>query len=136
MSVHPASNCSRPAPAAHVVPLNDTAQSVINGQRGKDAKYVFPYRGGRIVEMGNNGWNQARERAKLPQVRVHDLRHTYGTRLRAAGVSEEDRALLLGHANKSMPEHYATGTVERLVDQANKVELKRKRMTILRVVNG
>jgi len=37
-----------------------------------------------------------------------------------------------------MPEHYATGTVERLVDQANKVEveLKRKRMTILRVVNG
>jgi len=70
------------------------------------------------------------------KVRVHDLRHTYGTRLRAAGVSEEDRALLLGHANKSMPEHYATGTVERLVDQANKVELTRKRMTILRVVNG
>ncbi|MBN9359556.1 MAG: site-specific integrase [Herbaspirillum huttiense] len=73
-------------------------------------------------------------------MRVHDLRHTYGTRLRAAGVSEEDRALLLGHANKSMPEHYATGTVERLVDQANKVEveveLKRKRMTILRLVNG
>jgi len=99
-------------------------------------KYVFPYRGGRIVEMGNNGGNRARERAKLPQVRVHDLRHTYGTRPRAAGISEEDRALLLGHASKSMPEHYATGTVESLVDQVNKVELTRKRMTILLVVNG
>ena len=88
------------------------------------------------MEMGNNGGNQARKRAKLPQVRVHELRHTYGTRLRAAGVSEKDRALLLGHASKSMPERYTTGTVGRLVDQANKVELTRKRMTILRVVNG
>lgn len=123
----------------HVVILNDTAQHVVDGQRPKDGAkqvYVFPYRGDRVWEMGNNGWKQARERAKLPQVRVHDLRHTYGTRLRAAGVSEEDRALLLGHSVKSMPQHYAAGTVEHLVEQANKVELTRKRMTILRVVNG
>lgn len=34
----------------------------------------------------------------LPKVRMHDLRHTFGMRLRYAGESEEGRALLLGHA--------------------------------------
>jgi integrase len=29
---------------------------------------------------------------------MHDLGHTFGQRLRDAGVSAEDRALLLGHA--------------------------------------
>ena len=33
----------------------------------------------------------------LPQVRVHDLKHTFGRHLRAAGVSFEDRQDLLGH---------------------------------------
>src|SRR5688572_22477943 len=35
-------------------------------------------------------------------MRVHDLRHTFARRLRAAGVSAEDRAALLGHATQSM----------------------------------
>jgi len=39
----------------------------------------------------------------VQQVRVHDLRHTFGQRPRDAGVSEEDRALLLGHSTTSMP---------------------------------
>ena len=67
---------------------------------------------------------------------MHDLRHTYGQRLRDAGVSEEDRALLLGHAIEGMPQHYVTATVSRLVDVANKVQLTVDRTTLLRVVNG
>jgi integrase len=121
---------------SHVVILNDAAQAVIQSMREKHEVYVFPFRGDRVWEMGNNGWKQARERAGLPKVRVHDLRHTFGMRLRYAGVSEEDRALLLGHATKSMPQHYATAIVERLVEQANKVRRSERPMTILRVVNG
>ena len=30
-------------------------------------------------------------------IRVHDLKHTFGRRLRAAGVTLEDRKALLGH---------------------------------------
>ena len=37
--------------------------------------------------------------------------HTFGQRLRDAGVSEEDRALLLGHAIAGMPQHYAAATI-------------------------
>ena len=52
--------------------------------------------------MLNNGWRKAREAADLP-VRVHDLKHTFGRRLRAAGVSFEDRQDLLGHKSAILP---------------------------------
>jgi hypothetical protein len=49
---------------------------------------------------------------------------------------EEDRALLLGHVIAGMPQHYATATIARLVDVANRVKESRDRATVLRVVNG
>ena len=51
-------------------------------------------------------------------------------------MAEEDRALLLGHAMTGMPQHYATATIARLVEVANKVHETRDRTTLLRVVNG
>jgi integrase len=35
--------------------------------------------------MNNNGWRAARKEAGLPLVRIHDLRHAFACRLRAAG---------------------------------------------------
>ena len=90
----------------------------------------------RVGTMNNTAWQRARDAVGLSRVRVHDLRHTFGQRLRDAGVSEEDRALLLGHAIEGMPQHYATATVARLVDSANKVRHTVDRTTLLRVVNG
>ena len=86
--------------------------------------------------MNNTAFQNARRAAKLERLRVHDLRHTFGQRLRDAGVSEEDRALLLGHAITGMPQHYATATIARLVEAANEVTQTRDRTTLLRVVNG
>ena len=68
---------------------------------GRNASAVFPYRGKRIGKMNNNGWQQARRAASLTQIGVHDLRHSFACRLRAAGVSVEDREALLGHARLS-----------------------------------
>ena len=67
---------------------------------------------------------------------MHDFRHTYGQRLRDAAVPEEDRSLLLGHAVDGMAQHYATATVARLVEMANRVSETRDRTTLLRVVDG
>ena len=97
---------------------------------------MFSYRGERVEHMNNTAWQRARREAKLPDVRVHDLRHTFATRLRAAGVSEEDRAALLGHATRTMPEHYASADVGRLISLANRVLDRVGTMTILRVANG
>ena len=120
----------------HVAILNDAAWSIIETQRGKHPLWVFPFRGRRVRGMNNNGWQRARRKAGLPGVRVHDLRHTFATRLRAAGVAEEDRSALLGHAVRTMPQLYACADVGRLVVLANRVLDRVGTRTILRVANG
>lgn len=79
--------------------LNSVARSIVEGQRGLRPEFVFVYSQIRkegkqpkyepIETMNNTSWQKARSRAKLPQVRVHDLKHAFGRRLRAAGVSFE-----------------------------------------------
>jgi integrase len=86
--------------------------------------------------MNNNGWQNARREVGLQSVRVHDLRHTFACRLRAAGVPVEDRAALLGHATHSMAGHYASADVGRLIRQANLVLNQDETCTVLRVANG
>jgi integrase len=57
----------------------------------------------------------------LKQVRVHDLKHTFGRRLRAAGVSLETRKVLLGHRNGDITSHYSAPELVELIEAANKV---------------
>ena len=121
---------------AHVVILNDVAWSIVQSQRGKHPVWVFPYRGKAVRTMNNTAWQNARRTVGLSKVRVHDLRHTFGARLRAAGVSHEDRAALLGHACHSMPALYASPDIVRLTLLANKVLERMKTVTVLRAVNG
>ena len=134
----------------HVLILNDTAWRIVERQRGKHDTYVFVYRRERVKNldekpameyhrigtMNNTAWQSARKAVGLTKARIHDLRHTYGQRLRDAGVSAEDRALLLGHATQDMPSHYAVAVVENLVRAANAVANTRDRTTLLKVVNG
>jgi integrase len=104
-----------------LVVLNRVASSVIEGQRGKHPVYVFSYAGRRLRKMNNSGWRRARERAGLSQVRVHDLKHTFGRRLRAARVSFEDRQDLLGHKSRRITSHYSEAELRNLIDAANQV---------------
>ena len=83
--------------------------------------HVFSYKGKRIQRMYNRAWRQARTRAGLPRVRVHDLKHTFGRRLRSAGVSFEDRQDLLGHKSGRITTHYSMPEHENLIAAANKV---------------
>ena len=68
-----------------LVVLNRIATSVIEEQRGVHPKFVFTYKGNPVGKINNSAWRKARQRAGVPQVRVHDLKHTFGRRLRAAG---------------------------------------------------
>jgi integrase len=84
--------------------------------------------------MYGTAWKNARERAAdawerahgtvAPQgfrrVRVHDLKHTFGRRLRAAGVSFEDRQDLLGHKSRRMTTHYSEAELANLIAAAEK----------------
>lgn len=97
-----------------IVPLNSIAQSIIDGARGESNEWVFTLNGSRVSRMTNRAWRLAREQAGLREVRVHDLRHSFAVRLRAANVAQEDIQDLLGHKQKTVTQHYATATVERL----------------------
>ena len=104
-----------------LVVLNCVAQSVIDSVRGKHPTSVFGFRGRPVTRMLNTAWMRARDSARLPSVRVHDLKHTFGRRLRAAGVSFEDRQDLLGHRSGRITTHYSGAELSRLIEAANKV---------------
>jgi integrase len=104
-----------------LVVLNQIAQSVIDSVRGIHPEYVFTYRGKPVTHMLNNGWRKSREATNLPHVRVHDLKHTFGRRLRAVGVNYEDRQDLLGHRSGRITTHYSAAELKNLLDAANRV---------------
>ena len=104
-----------------LIVLNNVALSVVNDLRGKHDTHVFTFRKKPIDHMSNNGWRRAREKVGLTQVRVHDLKHTFGRRLRSAGVSFEDRQDLLGHRSGRITTHYSAAELTRLIDAANTV---------------
>ena len=118
-----------------LVVLNRTAHSVVDTRRERHAKYVFVYEGRPICRMLNSAWKKARTRAGLDQVRVHDLKHTFGRRLRAAGVSFEDRQDLLGHRSTRITTHYSAADLLRLIEAANSVcdrDGRRPELVVLR----
>lgn len=137
-----------------LVVLNDVAMSVIDGQRGLHPKWVFPY--GQPDEKGptpmhrmnNSAWKRSRKDAAgkweelhgtaahpgFASVRIHDLKHTFGRRLRAAGVTLEDRKILLGHKNGSITSHYSAAELDQLLAAANKVSATDNRVPALTIL--
>jgi integrase len=119
-----------------VVVLNDVAKRVIDAQRGQHQEFVFVASKGKpptpIKYMNNTAWQKARKDAGLPHVRVHDLKHTFGRRLRNAGVSLETRKVLLGHKNGDITSHYSAPELAELIRAANAV-LNVQESTLLRV---
>ena len=104
-----------------LVVLNRIASSVVEARRGIDPKYVFTCEGKSLARMMSTAWKQARRTVDLPQARVHDLKHTFGRRLRAAGVSFEDRQDLLGHRSGRITTHYSAAELSRLIEAADRV---------------
>ncbi len=112
-----------------LVVLNSVARSIIDQCRGQHPDRVFTFRGIPVARINNHAWRKARDRAGLPQVRVHDLKHTFGRRLRAAGVSFEDRQDLLGHKTGRITTHYAAPELGNLIQAAELVTHDNSRRT-------
>jgi Phage integrase family len=97
------------------------ARSVIETRRGQHSTHVFAYNGKPVLRMLNSAWKKARARTALPRLRVHDPKHTFGRRLRAAGVSFEDRQDLLGHRSARITTHYSPAELSGLIEAAERV---------------
>nr|WP_279614148.1 tyrosine-type recombinase/integrase [Pseudomonas sp. RGM 3321] len=131
-----------------LVVLNSVARSIIEKQRGVSKDWVFPFNDTAMHRMNDSAWKKARVRAaKLWQeknlrpahpgylsIRIHDLKHTFGRRLRAAGVTEEDRKALLGHKNGSITSHYSGAELGHLIEAANMVSATDSRGPVLTIL--
>ncbi len=105
-----------------LVALNSIAKRVIEDQRDRNPEYVFLNSKGRPVQkMCREAWRTARKKAGLADVRVHDLKHTFGTRLRHVGVSFEDRQDLLGHKSARITTHYSAPELMNLIEASERV---------------
>ena len=88
--------------------LNRLARQVIESMRKYDQEFVF----GKARQITNSSWTKAWREAGLPRGAeylkgVHNLRHTFGKRLRDAGVDERDIQDLLHHVPKNVTRMYS-----------------------------
>ena len=84
--------------------------------------------------MYNSAWKKARARASLEHARVHDLRHTFGQRLRAVGVPLEDRKALLGHKSGDVTTHYSAPELAKVIEYVERICVERPN-TVLRLAS-
>lgn len=81
--------------------------------------YIFPNpTTGQPYRCIHNAWKVARTAAGLPDLRLHDLRHSYASTLVNNGVSLYDVQKLLGHSSIKTTQRYAHLSSERLFKSA------------------
>jgi integrase len=122
-----------------IVVCNSIAQGVLESRRGIHATHVFTYKGNPVKKLNTAAWRKAWKRAGLPINRnftkgIHNIRHTCGRRLRAAGVRLETRKVILGHKNGDITTHYSQAEIQELRDAVELLTNRRKASPALKLV--
>jgi integrase len=106
-----------------IVALNAVAMELLRSARAKSqSAYIFPSPvTGQPSPSLYFPWQRIRVRAGLPDLRLHDLRHSYASFLVNHGVSLYVVQGLLGHAHTRYTQRYAHLTGDTLRDAAETV---------------
>ncbi len=101
-----------------VIPLNAAALECFKAWRaqspGADGSVVFPNPETRLpFTTITKTWHEVRKAAGLPALRLHDLRHTFCSRLLAAGADLQTVRELAGHTSISTTAIYLHSTQDR-----------------------
>ena len=106
------------------VPLSQQAVVLLSDIRAAaDTRtpYVFPGDvPGQPITCIKKFWREVRTAANLPDVRLHDLRHTFASHLVSSGVSLPIVGRLLGHSQAQTTQRYAHLADDPLREAANK----------------
>lgn len=95
----------------HRAPLSGAAVALLRTIRTRvpeDSPWVFPgeAEGKPLIEL-KRFWDSVREKADLPDLRIHDLRHTFASLLVSGGMSLPMIGELLGHTQVQTTLRYA-----------------------------
>jgi integrase len=110
------------------IPMNDIILAEMKAlkQDAGPKEFVFSNaRTGVNIDSIKTGWRNACEDAGLMNLRFHDTRHTFATRLRANGVHEWDIRDLLGHTSVRMTSVYTHLTPANLRQAVSTLETKK-----------
>jgi integrase len=107
---------------AIAVPLNSTAMSILERQKGKHPIRVFTYSGKPLANVATRAWRRALVRAEIFDFRWHDLRHTWATWQRQAGTPTHELQRLGGWKSRVMVERYAHLAPEHLASAAGRID--------------
>jgi integrase len=88
------------------VRLCDRACATLASLGPREKGPVFVYRG-RPIKSVKAAFNAARQKAGVENVRFHDLRHTFASRLVQGGVPLYDVMHLMGHKSLDMAQRYS-----------------------------
>jgi integrase len=99
------------------VPLNDTSkrvfQELVTAARAKGYSHIFTNpRTGRPYAYLYHGWQKACRLAGIENLRIHDLRHTFGTRAADDGAPLNAIQAVMGHKSIATTMKYTHATDE------------------------
>ncbi|MGD9637523.1 MAG: tyrosine-type recombinase/integrase [Alphaproteobacteria bacterium] len=106
------------------IPLSNIAIRILqNIERVEDSPYVFVGRYDIYKPMNSpkKTWYKIRELAGLPDVRLHDLRHSYASLLVSNGRSLYEVQKILGHSSPNMTQRYSHFSKDTLITAVNSV---------------
>ena len=106
------------------IPLNDRAvrTMAIFRARGDGSGRVVRNIAGETLNVTAHWFVSAVQAANITDFRWHDLRHTFASRLRQAGVPLGNIAELLGHKGLAMTQRYAHLSISNLHDAVSRLE--------------
>lgn len=103
------------------IPLNDTAIEVMDqlGTEGKFDHLFISLRTETPLTSVNRVWGRLRNKAGLPHLRLHDLRHQFASFLVNSGRTLYEVQKILGHSDTKVTERYAHLSLVTLQDASN-----------------
>lgn len=91
-----------------IIPLSEGALDLLKARLNNESDFVFPNPDtGLPLKHFHGTWDRIRRKAGLPDVRIHDLRHSYASFLVNSGRSLYEVQKLLGHADISTTQRYS-----------------------------
>ncbi|WP_163370701.1 tyrosine-type recombinase/integrase [Endozoicomonas acroporae] len=107
------------------IPLNEKAfRTLVSWMNHiQPSTYVFPSpKTGKRLDNIASSWDKIRELSNLPDIRLHDLRHTFGTRLAHAGIDLVTIKELMGHEDLETTARYLHTNDQRKMSAVTKLE--------------